>query len=186
MNKYKVILLGSYFVGKTSITNKYIYNTFSNATYTTIGASYYSKQMTLNNINVVVEYWDTCSNERYAPIIPMFYKNTDVAIIVYDVTSVGSFNKCIKSIEDIRRHIEDVKIILVGNKIDLEREIKTKDGQLFANHHGVMFKECSAATGEGVKELFELVHETIKPMVTEKVKTNNIVLHAEKKQSCCF
>lgn len=159
MNKYKIILVGHYSVGKTSIMNRYIYDTFTYNTYTTIGGSYYSKKIILDDKEVLIEFWDTCSMERYASIMPMFYKSSTVALIVYDVTSVDMFNKCISSIAELRKHVENVEIVIVGNKIDLvnDKVVTTEDGTMFAKNYNAYFKECSALNGEGIQELFQFV-----------------------------
>lgn len=156
--EYKIIIMGSICVGKTSIINRYVYNTYSSLQAATIGSSYYC----LRKQDKILKLWDTGSIERYGSLMPMYYRNAHVAIVVYDVTSLSSFDKCKNIITDLQQ--QETMIILVANKIDLPADIDVTDGQLLANHFNILFHQCSAATGEGVNELFNLILNHLKPV----------------------
>ncbi len=89
--------------------------------------------------------------------MPLYYRGSHVALIVYDVTSYASFNNSLKYIDDLKSKIEEITIILVGNKIDLPKIILTEDINTIINKYNLLFVECSAKTGEGVDQLFNLV-----------------------------
>ena len=93
----KVVILGESGVGKTCIINRYINNTFSTEGMTTSGASYSSKTMYFENYdkNMKFDIWDTAGQEKYRSLTRIFYKETSIAILVYDITRKESFEEVI-------------------------------------------------------------------------------------------
>jgi small GTP-binding protein len=94
----KVVILGESGVGKTCIINRYINNTFNPESMTTSGASYASKTMYFENYekNMKFDIWDTAGQEKFRSLTKIFYKETSVAILVYDVTRKESFEEVTK------------------------------------------------------------------------------------------
>ena len=92
----KVVLLGESGVGKTSIISSNINNKSSEALQTTTGASYVSKSMTFKeykNKIIRFEIWDTAGQEKYRSMTQIFYKDAQIAILVYDITNEESFEE---------------------------------------------------------------------------------------------
>ena len=91
----KVVLIGESGVGKTSIINRYISNTFSSILTSTPGASFTTKTVFLNDFNqsIKFEIWDTAGQEKYRALAKVFYKNAAVCILVYDITRKTSFDE---------------------------------------------------------------------------------------------
>ena len=91
----KVVLIGESGVGKTSIINRYISNTFSNVLTATPGASFTSKTLFLKEYNqsIKFEIWDTAGQEKYRALAKVFYKTVAVCILVYDITRKTSFEE---------------------------------------------------------------------------------------------
>ena len=91
----KVVLIGESGVGKTSIINRYISNTFSNVLTATPGASFTSKTLFLKEYNqsIKFEIWDTAGQEKYRSLTKIFYKDAGAAILVYDITRKESFDE---------------------------------------------------------------------------------------------
>ena len=89
----KVVLIGEAGVGKTSIIQRYITNTFSTGVKSTGGANFIEKKTEFKDINqkVKFEIWDTAGQEKYRSLTKTFYKDAKVAILVYDITRKGSF-----------------------------------------------------------------------------------------------
>ena len=181
--------MGAISVGKTAIVNRYIYNTFNPLHHLTIGASYYSSKIKLDTGKEInVNLWDCAAADgRFNNLMPIFFKNACVALVVYDVTHVDSFDQSLKLIEFLRQQLDDVDIVLVGNKIDLDKTITT-NVETIANQCGVSFFECSAKTGRGVAELFDFVHQQIKQRHHQKphVDHDHVVLQQDDRTlSCC-
>ena len=91
----KVVLIGESGVGKTSIINRYIQNTFSPVLTATPGASFTTKTILLKEYNqsIKFEIWDTAGQEKYRALAKVFYKNASVCILVYDICRKKSFEE---------------------------------------------------------------------------------------------
>ncbi len=178
---YKIVTLGSIGVGKTAIINRYFYDTFK-STQSTIGASYYSKKMNIDKKEITLQFWDCCGIDGpYGMLVPHYYRGSHVALLCYDVTSYGSFNIVLKIIDDLKCKIEDISIILIGNKIDLPKIILTEDVDLLIEKYNLIFIECSAKTGENINVIFDKILDIIKL----KIKPKTITLSNDKKLSHC-
>lgn len=152
----KLVLLGNTNVGKTAILLRYVNNEFQPSTVPTVGASFTTKRLPQTDGSVLkLELWDTAGQERYRSLIPMYYKDAAVAIVVYDVSSPESFLGAQEWVQEVRIHANpDVLITLVGNKADLNPAVLPADVSAFAQEHSLSHYEMSAKTGAGVQEAF--------------------------------
>ncbi|XP_074227218.1 ras-related protein Rab-6B isoform X2 [Camelus bactrianus] len=149
-------IAGSY-VGKTSLITRFMYDSFDNTYQATIGIDFLSKTMYLEDRTVRLQLWDTAGQERFRSLIPSYIRDSTVAVVVYDITNLNSFQQTSKWIDDVRTERgSDVIIMLVGNKTDLadKRQITIEEGEQRAKELSVMFIETSAKTGYNVKQVF--------------------------------
>jgi Ras-related protein Rab-11A len=155
---FKVIVIGDAGVGKSSLTNKATKNIFNDEYAATVGFEFFTFNMKISDKIVKLQIWDTCGQEIYRSLITNFYRNSSLAIIVYAINNKDSFNNVDMWLKEIRTHSSpDVKVILIGNKIDLEseRQISTEEGQSFANRNKLSkFVEASAKTGINTQTTF--------------------------------
>ena len=93
--KCKVVLLGESGVGKSSIITRYTQNTFKSQRLATTGANFVTKTIILEDENksIKFEIWDTAGQEQYRSLAKVFYKNSAVCILVYDITRRFSFEE---------------------------------------------------------------------------------------------
>ena len=91
----KVVLIGETGVGKTSIIQRYIGNGFSSALAPTPGANFTTKGIDIEEYDqsVKFEIWDTAGQEKFRSLAQVFYKNSTVCILVYDITRKISFEE---------------------------------------------------------------------------------------------
>eukprot|EP01105_Mastigella_eilhardi_P026948 TRINITY_DN800_c0_g1_i2.p3 TRINITY_DN800_c0_g1~~TRINITY_DN800_c0_g1_i2.p3 ORF type:complete len:141 (+),score=36.60 TRINITY_DN800_c0_g1_i2:367-789(+) len=109
-----------------------------------------------------LELWDTAGQERYRSLAHMYYRGASLAVIVYDITKMDSFESLKRWVEELHEHAStDIMLALVGNKSDLvnDRAVPTELLQQYAQKCGeagscVIAGECSAKTGAGVSDLF--------------------------------
>ena len=156
----KITLIGNYGVGKTSIINQYIDQTFDEANAATIGANYSEKVITKNNKEYELNIWDTAGQEKFHSVGKHFYKDAYIVCLVYDITSQDSLVQ-LKEIwyPDIKKFGEKYTILaVVGNKSDLYENDNLADenqAKEFAQSINAIFMLTSAKTGDGIEKLFD-------------------------------
>lgn len=126
----------------------------------------------------------------YKALTKNFFRNSDGVVIVYDVTNKSTFDQVqewIKSIEDYAKSDSIVKKILVGNKIDLPRQVTTKEGQELADKYNLPFFEASAKDNIGIDECMnKIINDVVKEVFDSEKKgvgLNNG--ENDKKEGCC-
>ena len=155
---FKIILIGNSGVGKTCITNQAVKHIFSDKYQATIGMEIFSLYVKLNDKIIKLQIWDTCGQEIYRSLITNFYRSSSLAVIVYAIDQKDSFRDLDLWIKELKlNNSPDTKLILVGNKLDLEerREVSYEEGKKFKDDFGFLdFFETSAKTGENIKDMF--------------------------------
>ena len=170
IQKYKIIFLGDQGVGKSSILNRFSQDKFEQEYQATIGLDFHSKNATINGANIRLLLYDTAGQEKFKSLIPMYIRDANIIIVVYDITIKDSFTHTshwVNETKDLKR--EDAIFVLVGNKIDLndKRQVSSQEGQNYANEKEFIFFEVSARTGQGIHELF---NNNIFPEMVKKFK----------------
>lgn len=178
LRKFKLVFLGEQSVGKTSLITRFMYDSFDNTYQATIGIDFLSKTMYLEDRTVRLQLWDTAGQERFRSLIPSYIRDSSVAVVVYDITNVNSFQQTNKWIDDVRAERgNDVIIMLVGNKTDLaeKRQVATESGEGKAKELNVMFIETSAKAGHNVKQLFRKVASALPGMENTPDKKEDLI-----------
>ena len=155
--KFKLIFLGDQSVGKSCIMNRFMNDTFTEEYQATIGLDFQSKNVQIDNQDIHLLLYDTAGQEKFRSLIPMYTRDANIILLVYDITSKDSFTHIPEWIKDLTNiKIEEVIFALVGNKNDLDenRAVTIEEGQKFAQEHDFIFQETSAKTGDGFSELF--------------------------------
>ncbi|XP_050983551.1 ras-related protein Rab-41 isoform X3 [Labeo rohita] len=185
LRKFKLVFLGEQSVGKTSLITRFMYDSFDNTYQATIGIDFLSKTMYLEDRTVRLQLWDTAGQERFRSLIPSYIRDSTIAVVVYDITNLNSFQQTSKWIDDVRTERgSDVIIMLVGNKTDLadKRQVSVEAAEKKAKELGVMYIETSAKAGYNVKQLFRRVAAALPGMdsTPEKSKEDMIDIKLEK------
>ena len=162
---YKVLLLGDSTVGKTCVLLKYTDKIFQETHMMTIGLDYRLKVMQLQSgKEVKLQIWDTAGQDRFRSITKNYYKGSHGIILIYDVTSLKTFENVKSWVSQIHEEISDkVVIYLVANKIDMDdlRKVTKEEGKKLAEELDVPFVETSAKTGENIDYIFSDISERI-------------------------
>jgi len=85
--KYKIIFLGDQGVGKSSILNRFAQDKFEPNYQATIGLDFHSKNITIENTSIRLLLYDTAGQEKFKSLIPMYIRDANIIIVVYDITS---------------------------------------------------------------------------------------------------
>ena len=112
---------------------------------------------------VNVKIIDTGGQERFRAISRQFYREADGCLLVYDITNKTTF-EVIQNyfLNEIKNNCKfEIKVILLGNKTDLEdqRQVSSDEGANFAAKNGFMFLETSCISQRNVADSFETLIE---------------------------
>ena len=158
----KLIIIGESTVGKSCIVKRYTDGTFSEAFMSTVGADFKIKILELNHHKIKVQVWDTAGQEQFHSITKSYFRGAHGILLIFDVSNRVSFDRTKKWMDSIRDTSDDrVIIVLVGNKIDLEREISREEGIKQAESYQIPYFETSAKTGEGIEDVFMYLIQAI-------------------------
>lgn len=168
--KCKIIFLGDAGVGKSSILRRYHRDCFTEMTDHTIGVDFFTTLMTKDSKLYKLQIWDTAGQEKFNSLITSYFKESTMAVIVFDTTDHTSFSNVQKWINDYEfisktnnsSHL--VKpIIIVGNKCDKteEREVTKKDVEKYMNDNFISaeYIEVSAKDNLFIDKIYEKMLE---------------------------
>ena len=171
---FKVLLLGNSDVGKSSLILRYVDQVWSDTFVPTIGVDFKVKTLEIDNKQIKMQIWDTAGQERFRNVISSYFRGSHGILLIYDITNRDSFKNLENWLTEIEKNAsQNVLKILIGNKNDLvdDREIKTEEGQAFANRNGMQFIETSAKMNTNVNEAFEALAKLMMKLTSTK-KTN--------------
>ncbi|GAA6042067.1 hypothetical protein JCM8097_004092 [Rhodosporidiobolus ruineniae] len=122
----KVVILGSQGVGKTSLINRSTYGRFNHSRTSTVGATFHTKKLTIEDTKVHLQLWDSGGQERFRSMAPLYYRGALAAILVYDVTDETSLEDIKYWIGELRKNMSsELVILVVGTKADLSDSYPT-------------------------------------------------------------
>ena len=163
--KVQLLIIGDMTVGKTSILTRFTENKFSQNYLATVGLDFFTKDVDFTNPNrrVRIKIWDSAGQERFRSLTQSFFRNANGIIIVYDISNIESFENLKYWIQSINTQLgqNEIKTIVIGNKVDLTREVKKEDAENFCKEKGFKYFEVSAKNGNGIKEAINYLVELV-------------------------
>eukprot|EP00052_Salpingoeca_macrocollata_P004646 m.42660 g.42660 ORF g.42660 m.42660 type:complete len:217 (-) comp14358_c0_seq1:124-774(-) len=153
----KFIVVGDSGAGKSSLLVRFIEDTFDPDQGPTIGVDFKAKVITSHGNKVKLTVWDTAGQDRFRTLTASYYRGAHGAVLVYDVARRESFEHVMTWLNEVDVYATNQNMVkmLIGNKIDLERQVSTEEGLKFAQENSMLFIECSAKTKKGVQQAFE-------------------------------
>ncbi|CAD8126801.1 unnamed protein product [Paramecium sonneborni] len=195
---FKIVIIGNSAVGKSSLLIRYCDDTFKDIYLSTIGVDFRFKTIKLDGLGVKLQIWDTAGQERFRNITNSYYKGAQGIVIVYDVTNAKSFEDVTKFWMMELSHYADqnVKLMLLGNKIDLAteetRQVSQEMAEQLAKEHNMQHHVVSAKTAEEVENAFISLarsiynEKSLREMVhPQQQQLNNKKNKDEKQKTCC-
>ena len=148
----KIIVLGDAGVGKTCLLNQYVKSIFSQQYKATIGADFLKKEIVIDNESVQLQLWDTAGQEQFNSMGTQFYRGTEACVLVFDLTSIHSFEKVENWREQFLTNLsvidpDNFPFILLGNKSDLANERQVTEASILqycSAHKNMKYFEVSA------------------------------------------
>ena len=191
---FKLLIVGESGVGKTCILLRFADNSFEENFLSTIGVDFKVKEINVDEKRIKLQIWDSAGQERFKNITMSYYRNCSGIIIVYDVTNHTSFEKVGDWIQEVRRYVPSVPLMIIGNKCDMEdkRQVSTEEGRELADKHGLIFLETSAKNNTNIENTFTDLSRLLMKDAENKPKTEsknqvNIAASSGKKnkKKCC-
>ena len=158
IKEYKIVLLGDFDVGKTSILYRYMHNKFKkDIQMESQNPEHFQKVIQIDeNLKIKLDIWDTAGMEKSGKIFKQYYKDIYGALIIFDLTKKESFNNAKNWLEELKENSpKDVVFCFLGNKSDLvnDREIPYEEIKEYTNDN--LYYEVSAKTGNNISLAFE-------------------------------
>ncbi|KAG0561281.1 hypothetical protein KC19_9G051400 [Ceratodon purpureus] len=153
----KLVLLGDGRVGKTSLTLRYVNNVFSEKQTATIQASYLTKRVTVEGQVVNLCIWDTAGQERFHALGPIYYRDADAALLVYDLLDKDSFDRVQSWVRELKKMAsKNIVLAIAGNKSDMDklRQVNMQESEAYAETIGATHFVTSAKLNTGIEEAF--------------------------------
>ena len=125
----KIIVVGHFGVGKTSLIRKFVHNEFSDNYKVTIGVHISKKEVVLKDYGQIsLILWDIEGTDNIAEIRSAYLLGTHGVLYIFDVTRPNTFQDYQKHIDHLKKNLPSSKFLVIGNKIDLanEKEIQTE------------------------------------------------------------
>jgi|LakMenEpi02Apr12_1017379.scaffolds.fasta_scaffold01345_2 Ras-related protein Rab-1A len=203
---FKVIVVGDTGVGKTSILSRLCDGIFESNYRSTLGIDFKIKNIIIDEKKIKLQIWDTAGQERFAAIVNAYYRGTNCAVVVFDLTDSDTLSRAKTYIDQIRKFttksisntdytIDDkIPIILLGNKVDIKkRDIQDSDIRSFMELNEIIhYIETSAKDDINVLESFNLVANILyNDELQKKIEKQNCIKSLElskeksKRSNCC-
>lgn len=163
--RFRISFIGDYNVGKTSIINRIVNDVFNELYRPTVGVYFAKKNVIFNDYFVTLQFWDTAGQERFQSILGSYIRQSNIIVVVYDITSKESFDNVKTWIAQTRSESssiggKEIPIILVGNKSDLskQRQVQIYNAQYLSKIERLhAFYETSAKLSYNIDNLLQSI-----------------------------
>ena len=191
----KVLLIGEPGVGKSTFCSKLHSGDFVNTYSSTIGVDFFCIYTDIDSKLYKLQIWDTAGQERFRSITRSYYRNAKLILLMFDLNDYDDKN-IQKWLDEIKYYCKTpYKIILIGNKLDLGKNIDLENLNNIIKNNDLKYIELSVKTNQDFKEFFELLHLTINDLPSNYFTIKKETLHLEaienknygkKNKNCCI
>ncbi len=156
---FKCVAVGDGGCGKTAIVVRFSQGFFKEDYKLTIGVEFAVKTIHVKNFDVKLQIWDTGGQDRFQYVRPLYYKGSMGCIVLFDLTNRESFDHVPKWIDEVRKEVGNIPLLLVGNKTDLveSRVVNYDEAKQFAEKLNMYYVESSAKSGDRVQDVFAIL-----------------------------
>jgi small GTP-binding protein len=183
------MLIGDSETGKSSFLIRYVRNNFSDIFLTTIGLDKEIKIYQHMDKKYRLILWDTAGQERFKSLPKKYFQNADGILLLYDVSKKDTFEHVKNWIEDIKFNLNEERktnIYLIGNKLDLERNVTREEGLEMARELGIKYFECSNKLNININEIMAHMIMDCSDGIKKEKKENKLKnKRKNKKKKCC-
>ncbi|CAI4056022.1 hypothetical protein SKDZ_02G3710 [Saccharomyces kudriavzevii ZP591] len=193
----KVVLLGDSSVGKTSIVTRLKSGKFLAKHAATIGAAFVTKTIEVPcgdaaiEKRIHMEIWDTAGQERYKSLVPMYYRDANIALLVFELGDTASLRCAMTWFQDLQDRAQETQVILVGNKYDLVGEERSKEVDIPVELQGLPYVPVSAKTGYNFGALNDIIirlvpEDQFKTLSKDNEQNNRLEINKKGSRGSCI
>lgn len=157
----KVVLLGAFGVGKTSLVRRFVSNEFSEDYLSTIGVRVEKAVLNLDEVEIELMIWDLAGHDEFAKLQLSYLRGASGVILVADMTRAWTVRKAQEILDEFGEHIDKAPWVYVLNKSDLPADLGLDEavkGSCFDDPKAFL---ASAKTGNAVLDAFHLLAKKI-------------------------
>ncbi|XP_061193627.1 ras-related protein Rab-32B-like [Saccostrea echinata] len=172
---YKILVIGEFGVGKTSIIRRYTEGSFSPNYKLTIGVDFALKLLDWDEqTKINLQLWDIAGHERFGHMTRVYYKYAIAAIIVFDLSRPATFDSVSKWLGDVNSKVmlaneQPVPVLLLANKCDLQDvDVDSKRLDQYCQENSITgWFPTSAKTDKNINEAMKFLLEKILELPSE-------------------
>lgn len=167
---HKIVLLGDSGVGKTSLVQRYVYDSLSPDVGRTIGAVLHVKKLEINGVVHKQVIWDLGGQESFTELREQYCANSSAALFVFDRTRLETFQNIDEWLTALYSSAGKIPVIAIENKIDLETVITSAQIKGMLEARGLIHLQTSATENTNVDSAFR---ELVQKIGSEKKRKND-------------
>ena len=157
----KVCLLGGVCVGKTSLAQRYVYSSFTDAYQSTIGVKIHKKSLLINDVDIKLMVWDVQGEDRHDKVLVSFLKGLSGYVLVVDSTQPESVEVASVLRDRVNCNFGKIPYVLVFSKCDLPEDPATRERACILKKDATTSLDTSSLTGEGVENAFSALADAL-------------------------
>ncbi len=166
---HKLVFLGDTGVGKTSLVQRFVYDSLSLDVGHTIGAIIHVKHVELGGAVHKLVIWDLGGEESFRQLREQYCANASGAFFVFDTTRPETFHSIDSWLEALYASADDVPVVVIENKIDLESKVSPDEIHSLLSRRVLKYIQTSATENTNVERAFvELVGEIMRNMFVSR------------------
>ena len=166
--QFKIVIVGDYSVGKSTLISKFVENRFRDQYIPTLGVNISRKSLDINDSHIDLMIWDIAGQDQFLNVRQRFYQESEGYFIVFDTTRRSSLEHIGRWYREVLKYIETdtTPFVIVANKIDLKDDVVCNDDEIIStlieNEMNVkMIIKTSAKDGTNVEYAFKILGKTI-------------------------
>ena len=157
----KIVMLGAFGVGKTSLVRRFVTNEFSEDYLSTVGVRVEKAIVNKGDIELELLIWDLAGHDEFAKLQVSYLRGASGAILVGDSTRAWTLQKAQEMKDELEGHLPGVPWQYVLSKTDLPPDLMLSDVMASTGFSADDLIQTSAKTGEAVLDAFDLLADKV-------------------------
>lgn len=173
----KLVIAGEGGVGKTTLVRRFVEGIYHDSLLT-VGTAFAAKNIEVHDgygsTPVKLQIWDFGGEKRFRFLLPKFCFGARGAMISFDLNRFSTFLKLDQWLELIRDNTDNIPLILIGTKADLQRTVNREEVIEFAKKYGMKaYFETSSKSDLNVTFAFEYISKAMLANIRDRTTKTN-------------